>query len=49
MTSNRMESDITQHRNQLRYHLQAALDATETAEKHFHIREAMQLLTIEER
>jgi hypothetical protein len=35
-------------REQVVYHLRAALAATETAEKQFHVRQALQLLTIEE-
>jgi hypothetical protein len=35
-------------REQIVYHLRTALEATETAEKQFHVREALQLLTIEE-
>jgi uncharacterized protein (DUF952 family) len=35
-------------REQVIYHLRTALEATETAEKQFHVREALQLLTIEE-
>lgn len=41
------ESNKTQQPEAVRHHLGAALDATETAENHFHIREALQLLHIE--
>lgn len=36
-------------REEATYHLQEALSATESAEKRFHIRQALQLLGIEER
>ncbi|NHN58325.1 MULTISPECIES: hypothetical protein [Halorussus] len=49
MTYEQQGSRTTQHRKRVHHHLRAALSADETAEKHFHIREAMQLLTIEER
>lgn len=43
----RLVTDKTQHAEQIHYHLWEALDATATAEKHFHIRQALQLLHIE--
>lgn len=49
MTPKRMEPSNTQYRERVRHHLQAALDATDTPEKEFHIREALQLLSIEKR
>ena len=49
MESNRMEPANAHHRKRVRHHLHEALDATDYAEKHFYIREALQLLSIEER
>jgi hypothetical protein len=44
------ETDRKQHdiREQVVHHLRMALETTEAAEKQFHIREALQLLTIDE-
>lgn len=49
VTSKQLELDGMQYPEQVCHHLQAALDATATAEKHFHIREALQLVHIEKR
>ena len=49
MAPTQMESHTTQHRERVRHHLREALDATDCAEKQFHIREALQLLSIENR
>lgn len=49
MPPKRLEPGDRRHRDRVRYHVRAALDATDTAEKQYHIREALQLLSIEDR
>lgn len=39
---------VGDHRSLLRDHLEAALESEDRAEKHFHVRQALQLLEIEE-